>query len=198
MSIYGHAKARKQNLEIAANLLTSWHDEREQARTAARKEMGQGIGMLAVALLAFVILSVIEGGTDSKLSAVKADITEKQKILKGEVDTSTLSADDKEANRVLSKATAQNFSMLQQLGVALSKSNRGMALDSLQVEKDDLGVIVRGVAAAADLSTAYEYTADLTKDQEDARAYLTNVERQQQWGPDAVKLSFELIQRSML
>jgi hypothetical protein len=198
MTIYGHAKARKQNLEIAANLLTSWHDEREKARTAARKEMGQGIGRLAVALLAFVILSVIEGGTDSKLSAVKADITEKQKILKGEVDTSTLSADDKVANRILSKANAQNFSMLQQLGVALSKSNRGMALDSLQVEKDDLGVIVRGVAAAADLSTAYEYTADLTKDQEDARAYLTNVERQQQWGPEAVKLSFELVQRSML
>jgi len=198
MSIYGHAKARKQNLEIAANLLTSWHDEREKTRAAARKEMGQVIGALVVALVAFVILSVIEGGTDSKLSAVKADITEKQKILKGEVDTSTLSADDKEANRILSKATAQNFSMLQQLGVALSKSNRGMALDSLQVEKDDLGVIVRGVAAAADLSTAYEYTADLTKDQEDARAYLTNVERQQQWGPDAVKLSFELIQRSML
>ncbi|MCA0361597.1 MAG: hypothetical protein LCH41_11165 [Armatimonadetes bacterium] len=198
MSIYGHAKAHKQHLEIAANLLTSWHDEREKTRAAARKEMGQVIGALVVALVAFILLSMIEGGMDTKLTAVKSDLTEKQKILKGEVDTGTLSADDKEANRLLSKATAQNFSMLQQLGVALSRSNRGMALDSIQVEKDDVGVIVRGVAAAADLTTAYEYTADLTEDQENARAYLTNVERQQQWGPDAVKMSFELVQRSML
>lgn len=180
-------------VELSANLLEPWKEQRSARQTRDRKSRKD---LIIAAIIALVLAggpSILKSDAENDAQLAKHQASKAQKELKALRAITNQSEGSVDVGTVAAQYRVHNERVLASLGTALTEVAADGRLESVKTEMQQGKLVVQGVLWVPDVGAAYAYAARVTESLKGSQAFLTNVEQRAVDGRVLVYANFQII-----